>query len=259
MTRVTLLTDFGTRDGYAAAVAGVIVAAAPDVVVETASHDLAQGDIFGAALALSRYARLYPEGTIHVIVVDPGVGSERRAVAASVDGRRYVAPDNGALTFMLRGAVRALLVELPTPGRGPAGEISTTFHGRDVFAPAAARLARGERLETLGPPVHDPVLLAVPEPRRDGDRVTGEVIHADRFGNLVTDIPAGWLRAGARVRVEGRDAGPVRKTYGDVAHGELVALVGSIDLLEISVRNGSAADQLEAGRGARVTVFPGDD
>ena len=252
MTRVTLLTDFGTVDGYAAAMAGVIAAVAPGAVVEHASHEIPPGDIPGASLALSRYARFYPEGTIHVVVVDPGVGTRRRALAASIDDRFYVAPDNGVLSRVLTGAstVRIIGIDLHRDG-----DISSTFHGRDVFAPAAARLAAGRPLDALGRPVHDPVILGEAEPVRADRRVEGVVIQVDRFGSLITNIPASWLpdHGSVRARVGSTDVGPLRRTYADVAPGELVALVGSLGLVEISVRNGDAAARLGAGRGAIVT------
>jgi S-adenosylmethionine hydrolase len=251
VTRVTLLTDFGTADGYAAAMAGVLATAAPGANLDAASHDIPPGDVFAAALALSRYWSLYPEGTIHLVVVDPGVGTARRAVAATADGRHFVAPDNGVLTWVLRAAARVRLVEIDAPEL--TEHAAATFHGRDLFAPVAARLATGVPLEELGPPVHDPVLLAVPEPERSGSRILAEVIQVDRFGNLITNVPGGWAPDG-RVAVEEVDVGLVRGTYADVAAGELVAVVGSLGLLEVSVRDGSAADRLGAGRGARVIV-----
>ena len=257
MTRVTLLTDFGTADGYVAAMAGVMAAAAPAVHLDHAAHDIPPGDVFGAALALSRYATLYPNGTVHLVVVDPGVGTDRRALAATIDGRHYVAPDNGVLTRVVRGARSVRMVAIRAPdGTDP----SATFHGRDVFAPAAARLALGHALEELGPPVDDPVLLPWPEPARRADGahevVEGEVIQVDRFGNLISNVPGGWVvdRAVGPVVVGGAEVGAVRRTYGDVETGGLVALVGSLGLLEVSVRDGSAADRLGAGRGARVRV-----
>lgn len=256
MTRVTLLTDFGTADGYAAAMAGVLAAAAPDAVVESASHEIDPGDVYAAALSLSRYARQYPEGTVHVVVVDPGVGTSRRPLAARVDGRFYVAPDNGALSLVLRGAGRVEIVEILEPGI-VGDDVSATFHGRDIFAPAAGYLARGEPLEELGPPVHDPKLLSIPEPERADGTLRGEVVHIDRFGNLITNIPGEWLGGSteeARVTVGRELIGPVRRTYGDVAAGALVALVGSIGLLEVSVRDGSAARRLDVDRGTPVTV-----
>ena len=251
MRRVTLLTDFGTADGYAAAMAGVIAAAAPDAAVEHASHGVEQGDVFGAALALSRYAGHYPPDTVHVVVVDPGVGTDRRPIAARIDDRAYVAPDNGVLTRVLQAAESVEIVEITLAGI-VAGS-SATFHGRDIFAPAAAHLARGDALEALGPAVHDPEILPTPVPERTPGGVRGEVIHVDQFGNLISNIPEDWLGTG-RVIVDGEPVGPVRRTYGEVPVGGVVALVGSIGLLEVSVRDGSAADRLGAGRGTPVTV-----
>lgn len=260
MRRVVLLTDFGTADGYAAAMAGVVAAAAPAAAIEHAAHDVAPGDIFGAALALSRYALLYPPGTVHLVVVDPGVGTERRAIAMALDGRYFVGPDNGVLSLMLRGDARARVVAIEHGALG--GEISSTFHGRDIFAPAAAQLARGEPLEALGSTVDDPVLLDVRSPSRDENGVRGRVIHVDRFGTLITNIPASWVSgSGASagrslVRVGGVEVGPVRRTYADVAPGELLALIGSLELLEVSVRDGRAADRLGMGRGVAVEMSP---
>ncbi|MFW6205955.1 MAG: SAM hydrolase/SAM-dependent halogenase family protein [Gemmatimonadota bacterium] len=252
MVRVTLLTDFGTADGYAAAMAGVVAAQAPAALVEHASHEIPPGDVFGAALALFRYADRYPEGTVHVVVVDPGVGTERRALAARVDGRYFVAPDNGVLTLVLQAASRVALVEVEDPGI--LADSSATFHGRDIFAPAAARLARGEPLETLGRPLRDPALLSVAQPERTPDGVRGAVMAVDRFGNLITNIPAHWLAGETRVTVDGESVGPLLRTYGDVESGEVVALVGSLDLLEVSVRDGSAAERLGAGPGTPVVA-----
>src|SRR5690606_8452553 len=164
VTRITLLTDFGTADGYVAAMKGVIAARAPGVVVDDASHDVPPGDVAAAAWTLSRYWNLYPPGTVHVVVVDPGVGSERRALAAEVDGRLFVAPDNGVLTWVLAEAGDAAVVAIEA-ARLFRTPVSATFHGRDVFAPVAAELARRagagpsrfrEVLADLGPEVADP-------------------------------------------------------------------------------------------------------
>lgn len=252
MNRVVLLTDFGTADGYAAAMAGVIAAAAPDASVEHASHEIAPGDVFGAALALSRYALRYPPGTVHLVVVDPGVGTERRALAAEVDGRFFVAPDNGVLTLVAGSAGPARFVHLPEPSQA-----SATFHGRDVFAPAAARLAAGAALHDLGPPVDDPLRLPTADPSRHEEGIYGVVLHVDRFGNLITNVPESWLAGAGDVWMGFARVGPLRRTYGDVGDGEPLALVGSLGLLELSVRNGSAAERLSAGRGAPVYIEPG--
>lgn len=252
MRRVVLLTDFGTADGYAAAMAGVVAAAAPDALVEHASHDLAPGDVFGAALALSRYALRYPPGTVHLVVVDPGVGTERRALAAELDGRFIVAPDNGVLTLVAGAGDPVRFVRLADR---PAA--SPTFHGRDVFAPAAGRLAAGAALDEIGEPIDDPLFLSIPDPSRHEEGIYGVVLHVDRFGNLITNIPESWLEGAGDVWMGFARVGPLRRTYGDVLEGEPLALVGSLGLLEVSVRNGSAAGRLSAGRGAPVYIEPG--
>ena len=254
--RITLLTDFGTRDGYVAAMKGVIASLAPNAMVDDASHDIGPGDIAAASFTLARYARRYPPGSIHVVVVDPGVGSARRALAAMIDGRAYVAPDNGVLTDVLDDARETRIIEI-TDTAILSGEVSATFHGRDIFAPAAARLASGWELDRLGSPVNDPVVLDVPQPKRERDQVRGVVMHIDRFGNLITNIPGGWLSAAATVRIGDMDVGGVRRTYADTAPGTALALIGSDGHLEIAVRDGSAAQLLGAIRGTAVHVTIG--
>lgn len=265
---ITLLTDFGCADGYVAAMKGVIASLAPEARVEDAAHDVARGDIAGAALALRRYWRLYPPGSIHIAVVDPGVGSERRGLALDADERFLVGPDNGVFTHVLReaGRVHAVALEAAEYFRE---SVSPTFHGRDIFAPVAAHIFRGVLLDRFGPVVTDPTELAWPEPRRGADtpggaggldgeealaQIEGVVVHSDRFGNLITNIPGDWCAPGAMVRVSDRSIGRVLRTYTDVAPGELVVLVGSAGLLEISLRDGSAAGLLGVGLGAPVRV-----
>jgi S-adenosylmethionine hydrolase len=242
---VTLLTDFGTADGYVAEMKGVLLAHAPEAQLVDAAHDLPPHDVEAARLALARYWRRYPEGTVHLAVVDPGVGSERRALAVASHGRLLVGPDNGVLSpaLLLPGA-RA--VALPVPAGG-----SATFHGRDVFAPAAARLAGGVSLEALGEPCDDPVVRRTPEAHRQPDgAVRGEVIAVDRFGNLITNLIA---RRAATFELAGRRVALAR-TYADAAPGALVALTGSSGLVEIARRDGSAARELGLARGAPVVM-----
>lgn len=268
--RVTLLTDFGTADGYVGAMKGVVASIAPDAIVDDIAHDIPPGDVAAAAWSIGAYWHRYPEGTTHVVVVDPGVGSERAALAAEADGRFLVAPDNGVLSWALRDAASVRTVRIVEP-RGPG--VSATFHGRDVFAPAAARLAAGAGLDAVGPPQDEIVRLAWPEPERGADGVDGVVVHVDRFGNLVTNIHASAIEQGrARVSILGRqdaygedgrvfarggeagfDIGPVRRTYADVAPDQPVALIGSRGLLEISVRGGAAAVRF-GWKGSRVRV-----
>jgi S-adenosylmethionine hydrolase len=245
---VTLLTDFGTADGYVGEMKGVLSTLAPNAVLVDVAHDVAPHDVDGARLALARYWRRFPEGTVHLVVIDPGVGSARGALAATSEGRFLVGPDNGVLSpALLHGGARCVALPLP-PGAAP------TFHGRDVFAPAAAQLALGVALETLGADVDEPVIRRTPEaPRRAHAGVQGDIITVDRFGNAVTTLLA---MRGGEVRV-GTLALPVRRTYADVASGEPLALVGSSGLVEIAVRDGSAAAKLGLRRGSEVVLVVG--
>lgn len=243
---ITLLTDFGTVDGYAAEVKGVILAAVPDAQVVDVSHDLPTQDVEAGRLALARYWRRFPKGTIHVAVVDPGVGTGRAALAVASDGRLLVGPDNGILSpALLFAGARA--VALPIPASA-----SATFHGRDVFAPAAARLASGTRLSELGRQVTDPYRSPLPSPHFDGSAWSGEVMYVDRFGTLITNLRAEQVEPGVRLAVGGTDVGPLRATFGDVERGQFVAFVGSGGTVEIAVRGGSAARLLGTGVGAEV-------
>lgn len=253
MPRLTILTDFGTRDGFVGAMKGVIAAIAPAVPIDDVGHDLERGDVSGAMWTFARYWRRYPEGTVHLVVVDPGVGTERRALAATLQGRHVVAPDNGVVTLALEATRRPAIVEIRNPSYVQPGG-SATFHGRDVFAPAAAHLAAGVPLDELGPRVENPVTLPVPEPVASGEEAEGEVVYVDRFGNAFTNIPGGWVGEGARVRVRGRVL-PLRRTYGEAAPGEPLAVVNSDGLVEVAVRDGSAAESLGAAVGDPVRVL----
>ncbi|MDF1501605.1 SAM-dependent chlorinase/fluorinase [Roseisolibacter sp. H3M3-2] len=248
MRIVTLLTDFGTADGYVAELKGVLLSQAPGVTVVDASHDVPAHDVESGRLALARYWRRFPPGTVHVAVVDPGVGGGRAALAVESDGRFLVGPDNGVLSPALLAA-GARVVTLPVPPRA-----APTFHGRDLFAPAAARLALGEPLDALGTPADEPLVRRTPEARRLADgAIEGAVIAIDRFGNAVTNLLS---FGGGAIEVDGRRV-EVRRVYEDVAPGAPVALVGSNGLLEIAVREGSAAGQLGLARGTRVVLRQG--
>jgi S-adenosylmethionine hydrolase len=244
---ITLLTDFGTADGYVGEMKGVLASRAAGAALVDVAHDLAPHDVDGARLALARYWRRFPTGTVHVVVFDPGVGGARAALAVESEGRWLVGPDNGVLSpALLHAGMRC--VSLPIP----AGA-SSTFHGRDVFAPAAAQLAQGIALDALGEPFGDPVIRRTPEATRGEDgAVVGAVITIDRFGNAVTNLMA---RRGGVIVVGDRRL-PLARSYGDVATGAPVALVGSSGLVEIALREGSAAAQLGLARGSVVTLLP---
>jgi S-adenosylmethionine hydrolase len=245
---VTLLSDFGTADGFAAAMKGVILDIAPDVRLVDASHDIAPGDVEAAAWALSQYWSRYPPATVHLAVVDPGVGSARRAIAVAADDRYVVAPDNGLVTRVVRAAAAWRCVEVSDPAY-MLPQPSSTFHGRDIFAPAAAHLACGLPLERLGPPVEKPRLLSIDPPARRGAAIDGRVVHVDRFGNLITDIPGAWVDASWRFEAGGRDLGRLRRTYSDVGPGEAAVVIGSAGTVEIAAREASAAKQFGVARG----------
>jgi hypothetical protein len=248
---VTLLTDFGSADSYVGEVKGALLSLAPLAVVVDITHDIAPGDIASASYVLGRVWRTFPAGTVHLAVVDPGVGTRRRALAADVGGHRFVAPDNGLLSEVF-AAADADVVSLPVPPTA-----SHTFHGRDVFAPAAARLAQGAALAELGAAVSDLVHLPPRRVRVEGADLVGQVVHVDRFGTLVTNLPASAAgAAGAVVRLGGHSVA-VHATFGDVAAGSPVAFVGSGGTLEIAVRDGRADAVLGVARGIEVRVSAG--
>jgi S-adenosylmethionine hydrolase len=257
--RITLLTDFGTADGYVGAMKGVIAAILPDAIIDDISHDIAPGDVTAAAWCLASYWSLYPPGTVHVCVVDPGVGTERRALAATTSERTFVAPDNGLLSVML-GAPDRRVVSVTEP-RYMRPELSMTFHGRDVFAPVAAHIAAGLSIDRLGPGIDDAVVLRDGAAEADGVGGTrGIVVHVDRFGNLITDVHGAAAVAAHAVHVFVGEAGPFRVvgTYAQADAEEVVALIGSTGALEVAVRDGSAARRLGAGRGTAVRVTRDD-
>ena len=246
---ITLLTDFGTADGYVAEMKAVLLGALPDATLVDASHDIAPQDTEGARLALARYWRRYPQGTVHIVVVDPGVGTDRAALAIASSGRLLVGPDSGVLSpALVAPGAEVVRLAIPT-GAAP------TFHGRDVFAPAAARLAVDPRLEPLGVPFSDAVVHRTPEPSRGADgSIVGQVIHVDRFGNAVTNLLGAH---GGTVEIADRLL-PLRRTYADVAPGELLAVTGSSGLVEVAQREGNAALALQLGRGSRVILRSGN-
>ena len=248
---ITLLTDFGAGSGYPAQVKGVILSVRPDARIVDISHEVPQFDVMTGALLLDACARWFPAAAVHLAVVDPGVGTERRALCVvDREGRRFVGPDNGLFTPFLDGA-RVFQLSNPAIVPSPA---SATFHGRDLFAPVAAGLAGGGAAEELGAAIDDPVRLAWPVAAREDHAVVGEVITADGFGNLVTSIRAADLpSAPVHVEVATHDARFVR-TYGDGAPGELLALIGSGGRLEIAVREGSAARMIGTGVSVRAVL-----
>ncbi len=252
---LTLLTDFGTADYYVAAVKGVVLRLAPGTVIVDIGHEVPPGDVAAGAFLLAASVPWFPAGTVHLAVVDPGVGSGRRILAARLPGGFLVAPDNGLLTPLLgpEAAVRAVeRSDLFLPGPG------ATFHGRDRFAPVAAWLLRGEPFAALGPEVSDAVRLPGEPPRRDAGLLAGRVLHVDRFGNLVTDIPSDWLPPGpCRAEVDGHATGRRAGHYAELPPGEAAVLPGSLGTLELAARGADLAALWGVGPGARVRIRSG--
>jgi S-adenosylmethionine hydrolase len=245
---VTLLTDFGTADGYVAEMKGSLLTHSPDAFIVDVSHDIRAHDIAQARDSVARYWHSFPVGTVHIVVVDPGVGTDRAAIAMCADHRFLIAPDNGVLTAPLQHP-GATTVRLAIPSGA-----SPTFQGRDVFAPVAAALLVGTPLGQLGTLHPHPLLLPVRVPVRDDQGILGEVVSIDRFGNAITNIDD-LPQAMGVCEVHGH-ALLVRRTYGDVEVGAALALRGSSGHLEVAVRDGSAADRLGLLRGMPVRVRP---
>ena len=257
MQIVTLLTDFGEKDGYVGVMKGVILGIAPQVRIVDLSHAVSPQDVREAALLLGRSAPYFPAGTIHVAVVDPGVGTQRRGIAAQFGGQFFVGPDNGLITLLYQSARSKLLeikiVHLDQP-KYWLPQVSRTFHGRDIFAPAAAHLAKGVALDSLGTAIADPVLLSIPSPKRIKVGWQGEVIHKDVFGNLATNIRKEDLPEGADicVSIKGKGKIQLKRTFGEEKPGDLVAVIDGFGYLTICVVNGSAAQLLGADVGEKV-------
>jgi hypothetical protein len=268
MSVISLLTDFGTDDEYVGLVKAVIYTIAPDAVIVDLCHRLDPHDIPGAALLLANAWPYFPQGSVHLTVVDPGVGTQREILAAQCDGHLFVAPDNGVLTPLLDGAPNARVVKVHDRSYFRP-EISRTFHGRDIFAPVAAHLSLGVELDRLGPRAQGSQLhrieLPAPQISAAGELV-GSVVWIDRFGNLITDIEAALIdrvKSAARGRPLTIEAGRRRlsgmvDSYAQVEPGKPLAIIGSRGTLELAVNRGNAADLFGCRRGDPVRVRPED-
>ncbi len=258
-SQVSLLTDFGDQDGYVAAMKGVLSRIAPGVSVVDICHSIAPQDLQQAGIVWSAAAPYFPPGTIHVAVVDPGVGTGRRILAFESRGSVFLAPDNGLIGYVLPAAAIDRVVEVRRR-RFFLPQVSATFHGRDIFAPVAAHLASGAAtVKDLGPRTKRFLASRLPRPRRrrveGGAQERGEIICVDRFGNLISNLRP---RAGeklAELHCAGFAARRLRRTYGSAPVGRALALVGSSGFVEVAVNGGSAARELGVGRGAPVTAL----
>jgi S-adenosylmethionine hydrolase len=256
MATIALLTDFGTRDPFVGVMKGVIASIAPRTTVVDLTHAIDRQDVRGAAIALWTSHRFFPRGTVFVCVVDPGVGTSRRTIAARAHGNIFVAPDNGLLTRVLDDDRRAVVRSIERRA-WMLPEISATFHGRDVFAPVGAHLSKGAslaRFAKVGPLVDRWKRLEIPNAERRGTRIVGEIIGRDVFGNATTNIPGAWTRLGDAVSVRGKTIARVARAYGDVPLGAAVVVTASASLLEISINGGDACAKLRLKVGLRVEI-----
>ncbi|MCA9267178.1 MAG: SAM-dependent chlorinase/fluorinase [Planctomycetales bacterium] len=249
---ITLTTDFGADSPYVAQMKGAVLSIFCDVQIIDVTHSVPPQDILQGALALVDAAPSFPPQTIHVAVVDPGVGTQRRIVAAQLHEQWFIAPDNGLLTGVWRSAPQRRCFSVENNALFHQS-VSRTFHGRDIMAPVAAHLAAGVAPDLLGPAVDAIVEIPWPEPIVAHDEIRAQIIAVDSFGNLLTNLhidrlPAGWADATSpRISCGGAEIDRLCATYGDARPGELVALFGSADRLEIAVVDGSAAARLQAG------------
>jgi S-adenosyl-L-methionine hydrolase (adenosine-forming) len=261
---IAVLTDFGIKDGNVGVMKGVIWGICPEARIADVSHMIGAQDVREAALILARSAPYFPSGSIHLVVVDPGVGTARRPMAARIGSSYFVGPDNGTITLWLQrvraGGGDGAFVHLDRPAFWRQ-EVSHVFHGRDIFAPVAAHLAAGVPLRELGSTATDPVLLHLPKPRHVPGGLEGEIIHVDHFGNAASNIMfedvGGAADSGHLVEVQlgrTRIAGLVN-TFGERPPGEVVALFGSTGNLIVSVVNGNASSTLGVGVGAPIKVL----
>lgn len=240
---ITLTTDFGLKDHYVGTMKGVMLSVNENVVPVDITHSVPPHDVSAASFAVNAAYRYFPEGTVHLAVVDPGVGTERRALAVSAGGHFFVGPDNGIFSFVFRSCPDFLCSEIKNR-EFVLEPVSATFHGRDIFAPAAAHLSLGVSVEEFGPEASDPETVSPPGCRREGENVRGTVVYSDRFGNLVTSIPASEVgnRTEAVVKIGGKTITGISSSYACIAPGEILAVEGSTGFIEISVNRGSAAE-----------------
>jgi S-adenosylmethionine hydrolase len=262
MTVITLTTDFGTGDHEAGVLKGVVWKIAPNVKIADLSHDITPHDILEAAFLLWRAAPYFPDETVHVAVVDPGVGTSRRALAAHLGSQYFVGPDNGLLSLLAAKAgendEETSYVHLDQP-KYWLPEVSNVFHGRDIFSPVAAHLASGIPFNMLGTAIIDPVRIEIPNPTRTDRGWLGQVIHIDHFGNLSTNLSIRHLipTKEVKINIKGEQIVGLVSTFGERPVGTLVALLDSSGSLAISVVNGSAVQVLKARIGDKIEVLIG--
>ncbi|MDA2918373.1 SAM-dependent chlorinase/fluorinase [Desulfobacterota bacterium AH_259_B03_O07] len=242
---ITLTTDFGLSDPYVGSMKGVIYSINPNALITDITHDIPSHDVFKAAFILRNFISYFPEETINLVVVDPGVGSSRRAIAVEADNKYFVGPDNGVFTFVYMDANSYAVFEITDP-KYMLKNISSTFHGRDIFAPVAGHISIGVSIKDFGVETKDPVSIEIKHPEVGSNEIVGEVIYVDSFGNCITNITGNSVSSDSRIYVDKRVVESISKSYSDVPEGELLAIIGSSGFLELSVNQGRASELINA-------------
>ena len=255
---ITLLTDFGTKDGYAGIMKGVILGINPKVTIVDISHEIPKWDIKAAAFVLQSAYRYFPSGTIHVIVIDPGVGSEREILAVQTKDYLFLAPDNGLLSLVFDREPECTVYRVSRREKY-LGDVSQTFHGRDIFAPIAAHLSKKVPLSEIGEPYADAVCGLFPKPKVDSNKIEGEIVYQDGFGNLISnisehEIAESGISENAVIDIKGKTIHGLRTSYASAPAGELLALISSAGFLEIACNKCSAAEILRASIGTLIAI-----
>lgn len=240
---ITLTTDFGNKDHYVGSMKGVIYSINPDAIISDVTHEIPAHDVFSAAFILRSFIPYFPRQTIHMVVVDPGVGSGRKPIVLEADEKFFVGPDNGVFTYVILGSDSSRAYEISNP-KYFLPRVSYTFHGRDIFAPVAAHLSLGVSIEDLGERLLNPFALQITEPEIGDREIVGDVIFEDAFGNLITNIPGGMVHSGSRLYVCDIVINGLSKSYSEAPEGELLAIIGSSGFLELSVNQGRASDMI---------------
>ncbi|MBN2010656.1 SAM-dependent chlorinase/fluorinase [candidate division KSB1 bacterium] len=251
---ITLLTDFGDLDGYVGSMTGAILSINPNATIVNISHHIERHNIEAAAFVLSTYFHYYPEGTVHVAVVDPVVGSDRKAIAVKANKQLFIAPDNGLLSYILCNTNKWQAFEI-TNKELFLPNVSQTFHGRDLFAPVAAHLASGIEIDRVGSKYFQPQQFQLYLPKKDDSSIEGVVLYIDVFGNIITSIPADWLSAiSFRLQIGKSIITTLSNSYSAGQKGELIALAGSSGLVEIAVNQGHAGASTGLQKGDRISI-----
>jgi S-adenosyl-L-methionine hydrolase (adenosine-forming) len=254
---ITLTTDFGWSDPFVGIMKGVILGIAPGARIVDLTHDVGPYDVTEAAFVVLSAYRYFPAGTVHVVVVDPGVGTARRPIAALARDQYFVAPDNGVLSFVLHSAAEARVHHISNQELFLA-TVGYTFHGRDIFAPIAAHLSTGIHLDSVGERITDFISRSLPRAKSCGEgRLTGRVIRIDRFGNIITDLYPTDLGRNFSIRIGGREVKRLCRTFAEAEPDEFFAVEGSTGYIEIALNQGAAADRLKVVRGAEIEVETG--